>query len=98
MEPSDLVIAPSLPVMPALAVAGPFTSGQYAVHDPVHLEVVAVSGPNQYKGCPAALVSTVTPLIRAVRRASDPADGAPGSLGMTVIAMTRPAFDIIRAV
>jgi hypothetical protein len=56
----------SLPVTPAAAVAGPLTGGQYVVHEPLHFEVVGVSGANQYKVKPLALVSTVTPPIVAV--------------------------------
>jgi hypothetical protein len=55
-----------LPVTPAPAVAGPFTGGQYVTHEPLHFEVVGVSGANQYKVKPLALVSTVTPPIVAV--------------------------------
>jgi hypothetical protein len=35
-------------------------------HEPLHFEVVAVSGANQYKVKPLALVSTVAPPIVAV--------------------------------
>jgi hypothetical protein len=61
--PSGLVIVPSVPVTPDPAVAGPFTGGQNVAHDPVHLDVVEVSGTNQYKVKPAELVSTFVPLI-----------------------------------
>jgi hypothetical protein len=39
------------------------TGGQKVAHDPVHLDVVGVSGTNQYKVKPAELVSTLAPLI-----------------------------------
>jgi hypothetical protein len=53
----------SVPVTPDPAVAGPLTGGQNVAHDPVHLDVVGVSGTNQYTVKPAALVSTFVPLI-----------------------------------
>src|SRR5690349_21394814 len=56
----------SLPVTPAPAVAGPFTGGQNVAHEPLHFDVVAVSGTNQYKVRPLALVTTVAPPILAV--------------------------------
>ena len=40
MLPSGRVIVPSVPVTPDPAVAGPFTGGQKAAQDPVHLDVV----------------------------------------------------------
>src|ERR1700755_2423987 len=58
----------SLPVTPAPAVAGPFTGGQNVAHEPLHFDVVAVSGTNQYKVKPLALVTTVAPPILAVFR------------------------------
>src|SRR5690348_16288258 len=64
----------SLPVTPVPAVAGPFTGGQYVVHEPLHFEVVGVSGANQYKVKPLLLVSTVAPPMLAVFRL--PAAGA----------------------
>jgi hypothetical protein len=67
--PSDLVMVPSVPVTPAPAVAGPFTGGQYVEQDPLHFEVVDVSGTNQYKVKPLELVTTFVPLIVAVIRA-----------------------------
>jgi hypothetical protein len=39
-------------------VTGPFTGGQKVAHDPVHLDAVAVSGPNQYTVKPAAGLET----------------------------------------
>ncbi len=41
----------------------PFTGGQKLAHDPVRLDAVVVSGPNQYTVNPVALVSTVAPMI-----------------------------------
>ena len=63
VEPSDRLIVPSLPVTPGPAVAGPFTGGQMAAHDPLQLDFMLVSGANQYSVKPFAFVSTVTPLI-----------------------------------
>jgi hypothetical protein len=57
-------------------VAGPFTGGQNAAHEPVHFDVVAVSGTNQYKVKPLALVTTAAPPILAVFSALLPAAGA----------------------
>ena len=56
----------SLPVTPAPAVAGPFTGGQYAAHEPLQFDVVGVSGANQYSVKPLALVRTVAPPIVVV--------------------------------
>lgn len=75
-EPSARVMVASLPVTPAPAVAGPFTGGQNVAHEPVHFDVVAVSGTNQYKVKPLALVTTVAPPILAVFSALLPAAGA----------------------
>jgi len=61
--PSDLVMVPSVPVTPDPAVAGPLTGGQKVAHDPVHFDVVEVSGTNQYKVSPLAFVSTTFPLM-----------------------------------
>jgi len=65
-----------LPVTPAPAVAGPFTGGQNVAHEPLHFDVVAVSGTNQYKVKPLALVTTAAPPILAVFSALLPAAGA----------------------
>jgi hypothetical protein len=65
VEPSDRLIVPSLPVTPAPAVTGPLTGGQIDAHDPLHLDVVGVSGANQYSVKPLALVTTMTPPIFA---------------------------------
>jgi len=62
-------------VTPAPAVAGPFTGGQNVAHEPLHFDVVAVSGTNQYKVKPLALVTTVAPPILAVFSALLPAAG-----------------------
>jgi hypothetical protein len=66
----------SLPVTPAPAVAGPFTGGQNVAHEPLHFDVVVVSGTNQYKVKPLALVTTVAPPILAVFSTLLPAAGA----------------------
>jgi len=68
VEPSERVIVPSVPVTPLPAVAGPFTGGQYCAHEPLQLDLVAVSGANEYTVKPLALVSTLVPLIVAVFR------------------------------
>jgi hypothetical protein len=48
-----------VPFTPDPAVAGPCTGGQYVAHEPLHFEVVEVSGANQYKVNPLELVSSV---------------------------------------
>jgi hypothetical protein len=45
------------------------TGGQNPAHEPLQLDLVAVSGTNQYSVKPLALVSTVTPPMFAVFRA-----------------------------
>jgi hypothetical protein len=57
-------------------VAGPFTGGQNVAHEPLHFDVAAVSGTNQYKVKPLPLVTTVAPPILAVFSALLPAAGA----------------------
>jgi hypothetical protein len=47
VDPSDLVMVPSLPVTPEPAVAGPATGGQTWAQAPEHFDAVAVSGANQ---------------------------------------------------
>ena len=69
VEPSERVIVPSLPVTPAPAVTGPFSGGQNVAHDPLQLDLVGVSGANEYSVKPLALVITMTPLIVVVFRA-----------------------------
>ena len=76
-EPSDRVIVPNVPVTPD-AVAGPFTGGQFCAHVPLQLDLVGVSGANEYSVNPLALVSTVAPPIVAVFRL--PAVAAAGLL------------------
>ena len=61
--PSGRVMTPSVPVTPDPAVTGPSTGGQYVAHAPVHLDVVEVSGTNQYNVLPLALVTTAVPLM-----------------------------------
>src|SRR5215471_7808741 len=63
----------SLPVTPAPALAGPFTGGQNVAHEPLHFDMVAVSGTNQYRAKPWALVTTVAPPILAVFSTLPPA-------------------------
>ncbi len=74
VEPSERVIVLSLPVTPLPAVAGPSTGGQNFAHPPLQLDLVAVSGANQYSVKLLALVSTLVPLIVAVFRAAVEAD------------------------
>jgi hypothetical protein len=50
----------SLPVTPGPAVAGPFSGGQIAAHDPLQFDFVEVSGANEYSVKPFELVITVT--------------------------------------
>src|SRR5690348_14923595 len=59
-------MVPSVPVTPAPAVAGPLTGGQIRAQPPLQLDLVAVSGANQYKVKPAAFVTTAVPPIVAV--------------------------------
>jgi len=67
-----------VPLTPCPAAAGPVTGGQICAQAPVHFDAVAVSGANEYKVNPWALVTTLTPLIVAVFSAApDPA--APGA-------------------
>jgi hypothetical protein len=61
--PSGRVMVLSVPVTPDPAVTGPLTGGQKVAHDPVHLEVVEVSGANQYSVLPLELVTTAVPLM-----------------------------------
>jgi hypothetical protein len=61
--PSGRVMVLSVPVTPDPAVTGPVTGGQKVAHDPVHLEVVEVSGANQYSVLPLELVTTAVPLM-----------------------------------
>src|SRR5271165_142872 len=56
-------MTPSVPVTPDPTVTGPSTGGQYVAHDPEHLDVVEVSGTNQYNVLPLALVTTAVPLM-----------------------------------
>jgi hypothetical protein len=75
-EPPERLMVASLLVTPAPVVADPFTGGQKVAHEPLHLEVAGVSGANQYKVKPLALVRTVAPPIVAVFSALLPAAGA----------------------
>src|SRR6516162_9438213 len=63
VAPSGRAIVLSVPGTPGLAVAGPLTGGQIWAQLPLHFDVVAVSGANQYRVKPWALVSTAAPLI-----------------------------------
>jgi hypothetical protein len=74
-EPSDRVIVPSLPVTPGPAVAGPLAGGQTWAQLPLQFDLVLVSGTNQYRVKPLALVSTVTPFICVVFKAEPEAAG-----------------------
>jgi hypothetical protein len=71
------LIVPNVPVTPD-AVAGPLTGGQFCAHALLQVDVVAVSGANEYSVNPLALVSTVAPPIVAVFR--PPAVAAAGLL------------------
>jgi hypothetical protein len=59
----------SVPVMPDPALTGPVTGGQKVAQDPLHLEVVEVSGTNKYRTKPLELVRTVVPLMVVVASA-----------------------------
>lgn len=71
------MIVASLPVTPDPAVAGPLTGGQIAAHEPLQFDFVLVSGTNQYKVNPLALVTTVAPPTLAVFSALPVDAGAP---------------------
>jgi hypothetical protein len=60
-------MVPKVPLTPD-AVAGPFTGGQNVAHVPLQLDLVGVSGANEYSVNPLALVSTVAPPIVVVFR------------------------------
>jgi hypothetical protein len=51
-----------VPVTPCPAAAGPVTGGQICAQAPAHFDAVAVSGANEYRVNPWALVTTLTPL------------------------------------
>jgi hypothetical protein len=53
------------------------TGGQIVAHEPLQFDLVLVSGANQYKVKPLALVSTVVPLMLAVLSALPVDAGAP---------------------
>src|SRR5215471_12225038 len=82
VAPSGRAIVLSVPGTPGPAVAGPLTGGQIRAQLPLQLDVVAVSGANQYRVKPWALVSTAALLIVVVFSAlPDTAapDAAPGA-------------------
>src|SRR5690348_12055431 len=54
-------MVPSVPVTPEPAVTGPGTTGQKVRQEPSHLDVVGVSGTNQYRTMPLESVSTCWP-------------------------------------
>ena len=60
-------MVPNVPVTPD-AVAAPVTGGQFCAHVPLQLDLVGVSGANEYSVKPLALVSTVAPPIVVVFR------------------------------
>ena len=73
---------PNVPVTPD-AVAGPVAGGQFCAHVPLQLDLVGVSGANEYSVNPLALVSTVAPPIVAVFRL--PAVAAAGLLVLVLL-------------
>ncbi len=81
---------PSRPVTPAPAAAGPMTGGQCHAQLPVHLDVVEVSGANQYTVKPLESVSTVMPPILLVCR-TVPATVGAGRGGLSRVAHPAPA-------
>ena len=67
---------------PCPAAAGPVTGGQICAQAPLQFDAVAVSGANEYRVNPWALVTTVTPPIVALFSAApdpeaDALDGVP---------------------
>src|SRR5256714_5154089 len=54
-------MVPTGPVTPEPACSGPATAGQKVRQEPAHLDVVGVSGANQYRTLPLASVSTCWP-------------------------------------
>ena len=74
-------------------MAGPFTGGQKVAQLPVHFDVVAVSGANQYKVKPLALVRTVAPPIVAVFSA-DP-EAAWADALVPVVAVVPVELDVL---
>lgn len=72
----------SFPVTPGPAVAGPLTGGQIAAQEPLQFDFVLVSGANEYKVRPLALVSTVTPPTFAVFSALPADAGAPEDVAL----------------
>jgi len=63
---SERAIVLSVPGTLGPAVEGPLTGGQIWAQLPLHCDVVTVSGANQYRVRPWALVSTAAPLIVVV--------------------------------
>ena len=61
----------------------PVTGGQFCAHVPLQLDLVGVSGANEYSVKPLALVSTVAPPIVAVFRL--PAVAAAGLLVLVLL-------------
>ena len=98
VEPSARVIVASVPVTPAPAVAGPLTGGQNVAHDPLHFDVVEVSGANQYRVKPWPLVSTLTPPIVVAFSALPLAACAPEfAAGELLVEVELPQAAIIKA-
>jgi len=78
-------------VTPGPAVTGPFTGGQYVEQEPLQLDLVAVSGANEYTVKPLALVTTLVPLIVVVFRAvPDAAAGEEAALGELLGVLVEP--------
>jgi hypothetical protein len=63
-----------LPVTPCPAVTGPVSGGQICAQAPVHFDVVAVSGANEYRVNPWALVTTATPPMVELFTTAPPPD------------------------
>src|ERR1700746_3754513 len=81
-------MVPKVPVTPD-AVAGPFTGGPVCAHEPLQVDLVDVSGANEYSVNPLALVSTVAPPIVAVLRLP-----AVVAAGVPVVVLPPPAEDV----
>src|SRR5215472_14946315 len=99
MAPPARVMVASVPVTPGPAVTGPGTGGQIWAQVPLQLDAVLVSGANEYRVRPWALVSTVAPLIVAVLTALADAEDAAGlgAASCPAAAVPQPAASTARS-
>jgi hypothetical protein len=100
VAPSDrLIVANGL--LTAAAVAVGFTGGQFVAHAPLHTDLADVSGANEYRVRPWALVSTVTlptfavfsPIAAVAAEADAEADGAVVALDDELLALAEVPDD-----